>query len=179
MLGEELLPLASFSALATCFTWVSGKTPKVFSNSLENAFDRLAFDFVLFRFFDGLFVSALVCKATVCRRRPNEIVGNQIRPVLYHCKPTQPFARWSYARRSSSDIKWSRSFLRSGGQKSIENLWISNVYRLQYFTKDSYYVIFEICLMASKSARMRGSAHLKAVTVAHQKSYVIYIMSII
>ena len=27
--------------------------------------------------------------------------------------------------------------------------------------------------MASKSARMRGSAHLKAVTVAHQKSYVI------
>ena len=41
------------------------------------------------------------------------------------------------------------------------------------------YVIFEICLMASKSARMRGSAHLKAVTVAHQKSYVIYIMSII
>ena len=30
-----------------------------------------------------------------------------------------------------------------------------------------YYVIFEICLMASKSARMRGSAHLKAVTVAH------------
>ena len=102
----------------------------MFSNSLENAFDRLAFDFVLFRFFDGLFVSALVCKATVCRRRPNEIVGNQIRPVLYHCKPTQPFARWSYARRSSSDIKWSRSFLRSGGQKSIENLWISNVYRI-------------------------------------------------
>ena len=51
-------------------------------------------------------------------------------PVLYHCKPTQPFARWSYARRSSSDIKWSRSFLRSGGQKSIENLWISNVYRI-------------------------------------------------
>ena len=42
-----------------------------------------------------------------------------------------------------------------------------------------YYVIFEICLMASKSARMRGSAHLKAVTVAHQKSYVIDIMSII
>ena len=36
-----------------------------------------------------------------------------------------------------------------------------------------YYVIFEICLMASKSARMRGSAHLKAVTVAHQNSYVI------
>ena len=34
-------------------------------------------------------------------------------------------------------------------------------------------------LMASKSARMRGSAHLKAVTVAHQKSYVIYIMSIV
>ena len=41
------------------------------------------------------------------------------------------------------------------------------------------YVIFGICLMASKPARMRGSAHLKAVTVAHQKSYVIYIMSII
>ena len=47
------------------------------------------------------------------------------------------------------------------------------MYTIFYKRFIDYYVIFEICLMASKSARMRGSAHLKAVTVAHQKSYVI------
>ena len=69
----------------------------MFSNSLENAFDRLAFDFVLFRFFDGLFVSALVCKATVCRRRPNEIVGNQIR------EESENGRQWSYGLQVCSD----------------------------------------------------------------------------
>ena len=53
------------------------------------------------------------------------------------------------------------------------------MYTIFYKRFIDYDVIFEICLMASKSARMRGSAHLKAVTVAHQKSYVIYIMSIV
>ena len=47
------------------------------------------------------------------------------------------------------------------------------MYTIFYKRFIDYYVIFEICLMASKSARMRGSAHLKAVTVAQQKSYVI------
>ena len=51
------------------------------------------------------------------------------------------------------------------------------MYTIFYKRFIDYDVIFEICLMASKSARTRGSAHLKAVTVAHQKSYVIYIMS--
>ena len=47
------------------------------------------------------------------------------------------------------------------------------MYTVFYKRFIDYYVIFEICLMAPKSARMRGSAHLKAVTVAHQNSYVI------
>ena len=48
------------------------------------------------------------------------------------------------------------------------------MYTIFYIRFIDDYVIFGICLMASKSARVRGSAHLKAV-----KSYVIYIMSII
>ena len=41
------------------------------------------------------------------------------------------------------------------------------MYTIFYKRFIDYYVIFGICLMAPKSARMRGSAHLKAVTVAH------------
>ena len=41
------------------------------------------------------------------------------------------------------------------------------MYTIFYKRSIDYYVIFGICLMAPKSARMRGSAHLKAVTVAH------------
>ena len=51
------------------------------------------------------------------------------------------------------------------------------MYIIFYKTCIDDYVIFGICLMASKSARMRGSAHLKAVTVAHQKSYVMLLIS--
>ena len=39
------------------------------------------------------------------------------------------------------------------------------MYTIFYKRFIDYYVIFEICLIASKSARMRWSAHLKAVAV--------------
>ena len=134
----------------------------MFSNSLENAFDRLAFDFVLFRFFDGLFVSALVCKATVCRRRPNEIVGNQIR------EESENGRQWSYGLQVCSDAGVGSSQSSYTCTPKI----ICDLYHVHYIKETIFiyiytyicililniFLVFGICLLASKSARMRWSA---------------------